>query len=79
MMNSHRRHANNINNEDHHDFDSNDLSTNSNQFTDEEIREQLNCLGFKNIPQDKFKQFKNGETELYKNIWTTLSFFFLFF
>ena len=57
-MNSHRRHANN---EDHHDFDSNDLSTNSNQFTDEEIREQLNCLGFKNIPQDKFKQFKNGE------------------
>ena len=39
--------------------DENELSS-ANQFTDEEIREQLNCLGFKNIPHEKFKQFKDG-------------------
>jgi hypothetical protein len=37
----------------------NDFSS-ANQFTDDEIREQLNCLGFKNIPHEKFKQFKDG-------------------
>ena len=41
-------------------FNDDDQLSNSNQFTDQEIREQLNCLGFKNIPQDKFNQFKNG-------------------
>jgi len=30
-----------------------------NEFTDDEIREQLNCLGFKNVPKDKFNQFKS--------------------
>lgn len=35
-------------------------SSNISEFTDDEIREQLNCLGFKNVPKDKFKQFKSG-------------------
>ena len=30
-----------------------------NEFTDDEIKEQLNCLGFKNVPKDKFNQFKS--------------------
>lgn len=42
-----------------HQENENEISS-ANQFTDEEIREQLNCLGFKNIPHEKFKQFKDG-------------------
>jgi hypothetical protein len=30
------------------------------EFTDDEIREQLRCLGFKNISDDKFRRFKKG-------------------
>jgi hypothetical protein len=39
----------------------NNNTSNLNEFTDEEIREQLEYLGFKNISQDKFNQFKNGK------------------
>jgi hypothetical protein len=31
------------------------------EFTDQEIKEQLKSLGFKNISQDKFQQFKRGK------------------
>ena len=30
------------------------------EFTDDEIKEQLQYLGFKNVPRDKFNQFKTG-------------------
>jgi hypothetical protein len=30
------------------------------EFTDQEIKEQLRSLGFKNISQDKFQQFRRG-------------------
>jgi hydrolethalus syndrome protein 1 len=46
------------------DDDDEDEISNGNQFTDQEIREQLNCLGFKNIPQEKFNQFKNDLEKL---------------
>ena len=35
-------------------------SSNLSEFTDDEIREQLECLGFKNVSKDKFNQFKTG-------------------
>ena len=35
-------------------------SSNLSEFTDDEIREQLECLGFKNVSKDKFSQFKTG-------------------
>ena len=38
-------------------------SYNFSEFTDEEIRDQLEYLGFKNVSQDKFSQFKKGEME----------------
>lgn len=38
----------------------NKFSTTIHDFTDEEIKEQLRYLGFKNISQDKFIQFKKG-------------------
>jgi hypothetical protein len=58
-MNDHHR----LNQRDNQIFDDQDNEneiSSANQFTDEEIREQLNCLGFKNIPHEKFKQFKDG-------------------
>jgi hypothetical protein len=36
------------------------FSTTIHDFTDDEIKEQLRYLGFKNISQDKFLQFKKG-------------------
>ena len=36
------------------------LSSNLSEFTDDEIKEQLNYLGFKNVPKEKFNQFKAG-------------------
>ncbi len=39
---------------------SNQLS-NLTEFTDEEIREQLECLGFKNVSKQNFNQFKMGK------------------
>jgi len=44
----------------------NNNTSNLNEFTDEEIREQLEYLGFKNISQEKFNQFKNGKNLCYK-------------
>lgn len=35
-------------------------TSNLNEFTDAEIREQLEYLGFKNVSKDKFDQFKSG-------------------
>ena len=39
-------------------------ATNINDFTDDEIREQLHYLGFKNISQEKFLQFKKDLEKL---------------
>lgn len=47
----------------HYENHQQDTST-LNEFTDEEIREQLAYLGFKNISQEKFNQFKNDLEKL---------------
>lgn len=39
-------------------------SSNVSHFTDQEIKEQLNILGFKNIPRDKFELFKRDLEKL---------------
>lgn len=39
-------------------------SSQLNEFTDDEIREQLELLGFKNVSKDKFNQFKNDLEKL---------------
>lgn len=39
-------------------------SSNVSHFTDGEIKEQLNILGFKNIPRDKFELFKRDLEKL---------------
>jgi hypothetical protein len=38
--------------------------SNLNEFTDDEIREQLELLGFKNVSKDKFNQFKSDLEKL---------------
>jgi hypothetical protein len=37
------------------------MNSYANEFTDEEIKEQLKLLGFRNISQEKFGQFKKGK------------------
>jgi len=39
------------------------LTSNQIEFTDEEIKEQLHCFGFKHIPDDKFNLFKKGKIQ----------------
>jgi len=39
-------------------------SSNMSEFTDDEIREQLECLGFKNVSKEKFTQFKTDLEKL---------------
>lgn len=47
-----------------HHYENQTPSSGLNEFTDEEIREQLEYLGFKNVSKEKFKQFKDDLEKL---------------